>query len=102
LGTGFSIRGDAARTSKIVALDLWIYLTCLSPFGDGLLQGYLTQTLYIAALGGQAEIGDRLILTNKIPRVITFPVLSNSYNLRFRFADIAGNCDIKIWEYSPD
>ena len=61
--------------------------------------GYLTQTLYIASLGGRSEINERFTLINKIPKVLIFPVISNEFNLRFRFASPVGNCQIKIWEY---
>jgi hypothetical protein len=60
--------------------------------------GYLTQTLYIPALGGKTEISDRYIVINQITKVLIFPEVSSSYNLRFRFADPVGNCTIKIWE----
>ncbi|MCV3215685.1 hypothetical protein OGM63_19575 [Plectonema radiosum NIES-515] len=64
--------------------------------------GYLTQTLYIAALGGTTEVSERFIIINKIPKVIIYPVVLDRFNLRFRFADIVGNCDLKIWEYLPN
>lgn len=61
--------------------------------------GYLTQTLYITALGGRTEINERFTLINKIPKVLIFLAVSDSFNLRFRFADPVGNCQVKIWEY---
>lgn len=61
--------------------------------------GYLTQTLNIPALGGRSEINERFTLINKIPKVLIFPAVSDSFNLRFRFADPVGNCQVKIWEY---
>jgi hypothetical protein len=60
--------------------------------------GYLTQTLYIPALGGRTEISDRFIVINQIPKVLIFSEITSSYNLRFRFADPVGNCTIKVWE----
>lgn len=61
--------------------------------------GYLTQTLNIPALSGRTEINERFTLINQIPKVIIFPTVLDSFNLRFRFADPVGNCQVKIWEY---
>lgn len=87
---------DFPYNFKSQYIGVWATTTNINPRN---VVGYLTQTLYIPALGGRSEISDRLIVINQIPKVIIFPAVSNSFNLRFRFADPVGNCQVKIWEY---
>lgn len=62
--------------------------------------GYIYHVLRVPFLG-DCELQERFVITNKYSKIILSPQVSERYFLKFRFASPVGNCQIKIWEYSP-
>ena len=60
--------------------------------------GYIYPVLKIPLLGGEVELGERIVITNKYPKIILKPEVSDIYFLKFRFAMPLGHCQVKIWE----
>lgn len=60
--------------------------------------GYITQLVTIQM--GDAEVGDRIVLPNKVLKVVLFPSISQ-FQLLFTFSFPVGNCKLQIWEAVP-
>ncbi|MEH2337095.1 hypothetical protein [Nostoc sp.] len=63
--------------------------------------GYIVQTVDLFQIGGIAQVGNRIVVPNKIPTVMISESSINPYRLRWKFAFPVGHCTLKIWEAVP-